>query len=74
MRKHRESIDFQKYRKRLTGMPIFDDDSDKLSCDGILYQKEMDWKDDWPKLSRNLYYNHRDSLRAAQNYLQQQDF
>ena len=78
LRKYRQSIDFDRYKRHLTGIPILDeDDSDENCNDGGMHhqiQHKMKWKEDWPKLSRHLHQDRCNYLRAQQNHLKFLDF
>lgn len=50
-------------------MPLLDDDSDTSGSD-----VGRTWKDNWPKISRNLVNERYQFLRDQRRYLQKRDF
>ena len=52
----------------MTGLPLLDRDSDASS------DRNLTWKDDWPKIARNLVDERCDFLRDQQRHLRKRDF
>ena len=65
----RRSMIHQKSRKKSTGLPLLDDDSDPSSS-----EKSLTWKDHWPKIARNLVNERQRVLHDQQSYLYNRSF
>lgn len=64
----RHSMALAKTKKKMTGLPLLDDGSDASS------DRTLVWKDDWPKVARNLVNERCEFLRDQQRYLRKRDF
>lgn len=64
----RHSMALAKPRKKMIGLPLLDGDSDASS------DRNLTWKDDWPKIARNLVDERCEFLQDQQRYLRRRDF